>query len=372
MASSFKVLFGDGAEPADAAFYNLVSAIEVEENADLPGAVQLTLPVATSGGGASEDLTVVGDARFKPYARIAVVGTVDSTDACIFDGYVLQHKIHLDQGTTASTVQVWGQDASCLMNVEELVREWKQKDSDIAQTIFGKYSFTASGDNTDDDSSDHAESEHTVMQRATDAQFLRDRARRAGKLFRVACTNLAGNNTGYFMKPKTTGTPVATLVLNASPATGGAAARPSNVDALDFEWDVTRPTEVIAKALAKSTTAIDGAVTASGLDLLDSRSLATFADRATKVILTTSADNQTDLQQRARSILREGGWFVKCEGEADVARLNYVLRAATVVQVNGAGRLHSGNYFVWSVRHSITAQSHRMKFVLVRNAVGNA
>jgi hypothetical protein len=370
LTSSFKVLLGGA--PADAAFYNLVSSIEVEENADLPGAVQLTLPIATTGSTGSEDLTVVGDARFKPWARIAVVSTVDSTDACIFDGYVLQHKIHLDRGTTASTVHVWGQDASCLMNVEELARGWKQKDSEIAQTIFGKYSFSASGDNSDDDSSGHADTEHTVMQRATDAQFLRDRARRAGKLFRVACTNTAGSNTGYFMKPKTGDPAVTTLVLNASPASGGAPATPSNVDALDFEWDVARPTEVIGKALAKSKTSIDGGLADSGLRLLDSRSLATFADKASKVILTSPEDNQNDLQQRARSILREGGWFVKCEGETDVARLNYVLRAATVVQVNGAGRLHSGKYFVWSVRHSITAQSHRMKFVLVRNAVGSA
>jgi hypothetical protein len=40
-----------------------------------------------------------------------------------------------------------------------------------------------------------------------------------------------------------------------------------------------------------------------------------------------------------------------------------------LAQVNGAGRIHSGKYFVWSVRHTITADSHRMRFVLVRNAV---
>jgi hypothetical protein len=62
---------------------------------------------------------------------------------------------------------------------------------------------------------------------------------------------------------------------------------------------------------------------------------------------------------------------VKCEGETDLARLKSVLRVATVVQVNGAGKLHSGKYFVWSVRHTIGAESHRMKFVLVRNAVGS-
>ena len=42
----------------------------------------------------------------------------------------------------------------------------------------------------------------------------------------------------------------------------------------------------------------------------------------------------------------------------------------TVVLINGAGTLNSGKYYVWSVRHTITADSHKMKFMLVRNAVG--
>jgi hypothetical protein len=41
-----------------------------------------------------------------------------------------------------------------------------------------------------------------------------------------------------------------------------------------------------------------------------------------------------------------------------------------VVAVEGAGNLHSGKWFVWSVRHTFTAESHRMRFRLVRNAVG--
>jgi len=75
---------------------------------------------------------------------------------------------------------------------------------------------------------------------------------------------------------------------------------------------------------------------------------------------------------RAKAVLRDAGWFARCEGEADVARLNAVMRAGTVVQVEGIGSLNSGKYYVWSVRHSLTADSHRMKFVLVRNAVGPA
>ena len=61
---------------------------------------------------------------------------------------------------------------------------------------------------------------------------------------------------------------------------------------------------------------------------------------------------------------------MRCRGEADVERLNTTLRVGTVVAIAGAGSLHSGNWFVWSVRHRITPDAVRVQFTLVRNAVG--
>jgi hypothetical protein len=83
-------------------------------------------------------------------------------------------------------------------------------------------------------------------------------------------------------------------------------------------------------------------------------------------------DDAGELTMRAQSLLREAGWFVRCEGEADLARVQTVLRVGDLVAVEGMGSLHSGKYLVWSVRHTITGQAHKMKFVLVRNAVGPA
>ena len=89
------------------------------------------------------------------------------------------------------------------------------------------------------------------------------------------------------------------------------------------------------------------------------------------MILTAAADT-AELPGRARSVLREAGWFARCEGTADIAVLKQVLRVGSVVAVEGVGALLSGAYLVWSVRHTITTQSHTMAFVLVRNAVGPA
>src|SRR6476661_108120 len=362
MASTFQLFLNGTA--ADDNLQNALSSLEVEENADLPGAIQLNLAISRSE---KDDLTFVNDAGLQPLANLAVVATPEGKpNECIFDGYVLSHRLHLETGITNSSLQVWGQDASWLMNLEEKTREWVDvTDGDVANTIFNQYGFTPASDNTADDSPSHTEDGHSLMQRGSDIQFLRNLARRNGKLCRVACTTTPGKQNGYFASPKLDGDPILTLTLNDPEAW--------TVRALDFDWDVTRPSAVKAsQALFNDSNedGVSGDTKDSELPLLDARSLADFAGKPMTVLLTAPVDDAGELQLRAKSLLRESGWFVRCEGEADVSRLNAVLRVGTVVQIEGVGSLNSGKYYVWSVRHTITADSNKMKFTLVRNAVG--
>jgi phage protein D len=364
MTKLFKILING--KPVEASFYDEIQSLEVEENADLPGAIQLMLPVSREGKG---DLTQVNSDRFKPLSNLAIVVAVEGkTDECIFDGYVLSHKLHLETGVTASTLQVWGQDAAWMMNLEEKNKEWVDiSDASVANTIFKSYGIDPSADNTEDDSPAHTEDGYTLMQRASDIQFLRNLARRNGKLCRVACTNQPGKRTGYFAKPKLDGNPVVTLKPNESETW--------NVRALDFSWDVSRPNTVKASQALFNDTNPDGVsadLQDSGLKLLGDRSLLDFAGKPMTVLLTAPVDSAGELRLRAQSLLRESGWFVRCEGEADVFRLQTILRVNTIVEIEGVGSLNSGKYYVWSVRHTITADAHKMKFVLVRNAVGSS
>jgi len=235
MPSTFQLLL-DGT-PADETLIAQMTMLEVEENVDLPGAIQMSLPVNATD---ANDLTFVNDSGLKPFANLSVVAAVEGKpDECIFDGFVLSHKLHLETGTTGSTLQVWGQDASWLMNLEEKAKEWTDvTDANVPNSIFADYGITPADDNTQDDSPSHTEDGHTLMQRGTDIQFLRTLGRRNGKLVRVACADQPGQRTGYFAKPKLDGDPVMTLNVN-DPENW-------NVRALDLEWDVTRPTQVKA------------------------------------------------------------------------------------------------------------------------------
>ena len=333
---------------------------------DSPGAIQLYLPIHRSD---ADDLTHLNDAEFQPYARVAVVAAADGGgEECLFDGYVLAHRVHIETSATASRLQVWGQDATCLMNLEEKTKEWSDmSEGDAANAIFNTYSIQPAPENIDDNPPIHPESGHTLMQRGSDIQFLRRLARRSGRLCRVVCADKPGQPTGYFAKPKLDAEAAATLSPNDPD-------RP-NVEALDFAWDALRPTAAAARQTVFDQTDPDGAQGDSkdaGLPLLQARGLAEFAGRAMTMRLTAPVDDVGELTQRAQAVLRDAAWFVRCEGEADLARLNVILRAGTVVQVANVGSLLSGKYYVWSVRHTLTPEQHKMRFTLVRNAVGQA
>jgi hypothetical protein len=387
MGSNYSLILNG--QPADDTLKQLLAATEVEESMDLPASIQIKLPVSRSAAG---DLTYISDPRFVALATLAVVaqaggsgaagvaaGAAGATAAalgnpaspaatqCIFDGYVLAQKIHLETGTTNSTLTVWGQDASWLMNQQEKVREWVDvTDATVAASIFGDYGITPAADNASNDSPSHTEDTHSLMQRGSDIAFLRMLARRGGKVCRIACADQPGARTGYFAIPKLDGDPVLNMALN----------DPDNwtINSIDLEWDATRPTNVTARTALFSDAAqggINADTASSGLAPLGAKNLAAFSGQTMTVLLAAIADSPGELTQRAQGLLRETGWFLRCEGEADVERLGTVLRAGMLVKLVGIGDVHSGTWIVWTVRHKITEEKHSMRFTLLRNGAGD-
>jgi hypothetical protein len=363
MSGAFGLLAGGvGADDLAGA----LSELEVEESAEMPGAFSIMLPVTRTGSG---DLDVISDARLGPLANIAVTAqAADGRRHCLIDGFVLAHEARLDSGIAASTLKLWGMDATWLLNTEEKTREWADMtDGAIANTIFGEHDIEPANINLDDDSPAHNEDGYTLMQRATDAQFLRMLARRGGKLFRIFCTDTPGQRTGWFGKPLLDGDPVAAITLDENQA--------ASVGPLEITWDVMRPTAVTARQKLITETdpeGTGGTFADPALPLLDQRALADFAGGDVTALLGPAVDDGGELTQRAQAVLREAGWFARCKGSADAGRFGTILRVGDIVRLDSAGAVHSGKYLVWNVRHRITAERHVMEFELVRNAVGAA
>jgi hypothetical protein len=354
-----------GGLPVSDDFYTALQSLEIEENADAPDALLLRMPVIRTQAG---DLKYVGDRTFPPGTPISLIATpLGQARQCVFDGYALAWKLHLDRATTASTIEVWAQDASWLMNIDEKVLEWSgQTDGQVANTIFRGYGFATAEANTADDFPAHQQADHTLLQRDTDLRFLRGLARRTGKILRVTCAATPGERTGIFITPQVTAPSAATISL-VDPAAW-------DVDTLDFSWDVMRPTSVQTSQISfanSSGYAVHADTDFSGLDPMDALDLASYSGQAGTALLTAAAD-PAELPQRAAGLLREAGWLARCEGTVDADRIGTLLRVGTVVTIEGAGTLHSGNWFVWTVRHVITADAYRMRFTFVRNAMGPA
>jgi phage protein D len=353
-------------KPADAGFYDRLVSLEVEESADLPASLQLRLPIAR---GADGELTEVGDAALAPFASIAVVVTPrDGAPGCIFDGYVLSQKVHMQSGVRGAWVEVYAQDASWLMKLEQKTREWAgATDALAAAAIFADYGIVPAPENGEDDSGPYTEDAHTLMQRGTDYDFLQGLARRAGRLLRIRCDATPGSRTGVFAAPRLDAEPVATLRPNDTEA--------PNVREIEFEWDLMRPTSVLARQALITDASADGAngdSDDSGLKPLDERDLAAFAGRPLKVMLAGVADDAGQLKRKSQALLRESQWFARCNGAVELGALNVLLRAGDIVRVETAGSQYSGKYLAWSVLHSIRQAAYTMTFQLVRNAMGPA
>jgi hypothetical protein len=352
--------------PVPYAFYDAIEQLEVEESSDRPGTLLLRLPVNRTSAG---DLQFVGDGTFEPMTNVCLTVTPAQGGGpqCIFDGYALSWRLHMDRASTSSAIDVWAQDASWLMNIDDNVTEWSGlTDGQVANAIFGSYGFTPADGNTDNDSPSHTPDGHTLFQRATDLQFLRGLARRGGKLCRVACTDTPGVRTGYFVVPAVDGQPVATISL-LDPDSW-------TVETLDFDWDVMRPTEADASQVdltQSSDTGTDVSAEDSGLVPLDSRDYPSYLGQSAMLLLTAPAD-VPELSQRTAAVLAESGFFARCTGEADADRIGTILRVGDVVTIEGAGSIQSGNWLVWNVRHSFSLDSWKMAFTLVRNAMGPA
>ena len=333
---------------------------------DRPGTLLLRLPVNRTPVG---DLEFVGDGTFEPMTNVALTVTPSargSRTQCIFDGYVLSWRLHLDRASISSTIDIWAQDAARLMNIDDHVAEWSGlTDGEVANAIFGSYGFTPADGNTDHDSPSHLPEGHTLVQRATDLQFLRGLARRGGKLCRVACTDTAGHPDRVLRGPVGR-RPAGHPDLPGRTPTGGPSRRSTSTGT-----SCARPRWTRARWTSPSPgrTGTDVNTSTSGLGPARPAGLPDLP-RGVLEAAPDDARRRGRAYGRATAVLAESGFFARCTGEADAERIGAILRVGDVVTIEGAGNLHSGNWLVWDVRHSFSLDSWKMAFTLVRNAMG--
>lgn len=306
-----------------------------------------------------QDFPLLADERLEAGSKLSVLATVNDQTHCLVMGPVRGHKVHFQHGGSGSYLEVEGGDTTLAMDRESKAAVWPdQTDSDAVTSILSQYGYTPDVETT---TASHAETKHALVQRETDWRFVQRLARRNGFLFWVTADE-TGIETAHFKQPPVSGEAELTLTINLAPPA---------FQSLDLEWDAELPTSTEMKQLDLNTKQpIDGSVPQSSLPLLGETPLSSVASETRLLHLAVPADDAGDLSARSEAALREAGWFIRAAGETSVLECQGVVRAHTVVELQGLGTRHSGKYFVSGVTHTISKSGHKLALEFLRNAWG--
>ncbi len=339
-----------------------IQQVEVEDHAELAGILRLRAAVGVRPDGSG--WTILDDGTFARLTPVRLTAIAGSSGAqTLIDGHVIETSVTFGAEPGKSVLTVVAMDGSVLMNLEEKVRSWPAtSDSDIASTIFGDYGFAAQVTAT---GQAHGEDQQTTIQRGTDIQFLQYLARRNGYECYVEADPQNGANTGHFHPPETQQQPAGVISVNMGEAT--------NVDTFQLRYDMLRPVHAkVTGVEIEDASEQQIAAESASLQLLGSEATVPGDKPRTVLIRHTGLGYGGDWQTLAQAVVDRSSWAVTAEGELNTATFGAILRAKKTVNVRGIGRVFSGTYYVQRVLHTFTAEGHKQRFTLRRNATGLA
>jgi hypothetical protein len=85
-----------------------------------------------------------------------------------------------------------------------------------------------------------------------------------------------------------------------------------------------------------------------------------------------SAGDLNEAHRRQTAALNDAAWTMRASAETTVRMVCGLIRPHTVVKVRGVGKIDEGDYFVDSVKHSITQSDHKLSLEMRRNALKTA
>ncbi len=349
----------DGAEVTD--LYADLSWVSVETGGDLAAMfrLELAMPQLPDGTWAHVD-----DERLQLWRRVVIgAGFADSGTDTVTTGYVTHVVPVFDADPARCRLQVWGMDATVLLDREEKLRAWPdQSDADIASAVIAEHGLTADVAATD---VVHDERVSTVLQRETDAALLRRLAARNG--FGLWVDGDTTSDTVHLRPVQTTPADPPVLAVHFGGETTVTSltvrvAGPGPTGVSVAQLDRTAK-EVLSVAAGPSEREAMGASTSDTL-------LAPGMGPAQAFVAHSPATGEPEMTALAQAAYERSQWFVTADAVVDSHRYGGVLHPRQTVLVKGAGDTHSGEYEVVSVHHRIGNDGYRQHVQLRRNALG--
>lgn len=344
----------DGVEAAD--LYGDLLWVEVETHEDLAALFrfEVAMPALPDGSWAHLD-----DERLTPWREVRISAGFDDGTEPLMTGYVTHVIPGFEPEPERCRLQVWGMDATVLMDREERLRAWpSMTDSDIAAAVIAEHGLTPHVVSTE---VVHDEAVSTVLQRETDAHLLRRLALRNGYECFV-------DGTDVHFRPRGSDTQLQpTLAVHFGTET--------NVGRFALEVQGPGPGDVAAFQLHRTEKEVVSAVVDTG------GTTALGAQRATDLaapgmssarsfLAMTPTTGGPELERLCEVLFERAEWFVTGNGLIEGNTYGAVLRPRRPVTIKGIGDTHSGVYQVTAVTHRIGVDGYVEQFTVRRNGLG--
>jgi phage protein D len=343
----------DGSENQQ--LYSDLVYLEVELDEDLAGMFRMSIGLLPQPDGSWNYLD---DSGFTVWTSVAITAGLDDDSEPLISGYITHLKPVFGSGMDECSLDIWGMDASVLMDREDILKDWpNRKDSDIASEIFSSYGLTPQ---VDDTSVIHDEKVSTIIQRETDIQFLKRLALRNG----YEC--YVDGDTGYFQAPQ--------LNASAQPVLAVQFGDDTNVNRLELEVNALATADVSMTQVDHETkdvldaSSTPGDQTSYGTQSADSY-LGPNMPSGLVCIGKTATTGNPEMQALAQGLYNEGEWFVTGEGEVAANQYGNVLMPRAPVTIKGIGETYSGVYYVTHVTHIFNADGYTQRFKIKRNGL---
>jgi hypothetical protein len=281
----------------------------------------------------------------------------------LINGFIKDCQLSAGSAPGTSRLEVVGADAlGTLMSNNQQPFTWPNlSEAAMAAAIFGKYAIFPLVDPLPPT---RTVLDTTTTQHMYDARFLHELARCNSLELYVQPDPFLGTDVGHLHRPYTHVPHQGVLSIDFG--------KQSNLLRFDVTNDMLRPTAVVGTNIDQTTRAPLPAIGATSTDLPMGAEPALFRILPPPVAraIPGCAANPTEGTLRALARATATSRAITAKGEVDGIKFERPLRVGLPVLVRGAGRGHSGLYYVNTVTHRISRDDYRQSFRAERNAQG--
>lgn len=343
-------------------------AVNIKETDGSRSAYTLTFDASRSGPAELMGTPVTSFAGLQSGSRVSIVLTVNAMPQVLADGFITRVEHRPGTGPGTSQMVVTAEDASWLLDREEVTRELPMDDYPQVQMILAGYAAQGIVPKPIQplriDPS--LPIERVPQQRATDLAHLTTLARRHGYVTYALPGPLPGMSTLYWGPTIRVGVPQKAITIGQVPST--------NVTGdVTFTLDAHGPVQIRGRDRDRRTGAEMPIQTLPPTRVpLAALPLALVRSADTRVRLTReSGSSVLGTLARAQAEVDLAADAVTASGTLDGIRYGGALHPRSLVGMRGAGWVHDGIWYVRSVEHTLAQGTWTQAFVLARDGIGS-